>query len=173
MTIFWYLSRLYVWVYQGCFWHSIRHDINTPYYDKPLIFIGVKFRKKLVSHHRVGLPTWVHHNACETKHHNINKIEYSLSVPRSRQEASCIVKWHLQLVWWRLAAMLQGWHEMKSMSPNDAGICKSNSIIKHGRRFSGLKCFLLIVERWRGETTVGKPHNLVVLSAENTVSKIY
>ena len=22
----WYLSGLYVWVYQGCFWHCIRHD---------------------------------------------------------------------------------------------------------------------------------------------------
>ena len=26
MTSLWYLSWLYVWVYQGCFWHCIKHD---------------------------------------------------------------------------------------------------------------------------------------------------
>ena len=68
MTSLWYLPRLYIWVYQSCFWHCIRHDkcrllwqaldiyrgymfefieavsdtvldmINAVYYDKPLIF---------------------------------------------------------------------------------------------------------------------------------------
>ena len=68
MTSLWYLSGLYVWVYQGCFWHCVRHDkfrllwqafgiyqgyafefikavpgtvldkINAAYHDKPLIF---------------------------------------------------------------------------------------------------------------------------------------
>ena len=80
MTSLWYWSGLYVWVYQGSFWHCIRLDkcclswqafdidqgytfeflkavsdilldlINAVYHDKPLIFIRAAFREKLVSH---------------------------------------------------------------------------------------------------------------------------
>ena len=81
MTSLWYLPGLYVWVYQGCFWHYIRHAkcclswqafdiyrgstfefikvlsdtvdmINAAYHDKPLIFTGATFREK----HRLTKP---------------------------------------------------------------------------------------------------------------------
>ena len=81
MTSLWYLLELCTWVYQGCFWHCIRHDkccllwqyfdiywsytfdfikavsdtvldmINAAYYDKTLVFIGATFWEKLVFHH--------------------------------------------------------------------------------------------------------------------------
>ena len=41
------LSGLYIWVYQGSFWHCIRHDKYR--YNN---FIAVTYCEKLVTHHR-------------------------------------------------------------------------------------------------------------------------